>query len=253
MDYPTRSDGRPSATPESRGSHVVPRSPRHPPPPPSTPPKPESSSRPPAPAPVYAAPSPPPSVERSSAARERSRRRRRNRPRGGEWALVIIAVTLLSVVVLTSLSVAVLVRAGQGSSDVMATAIAVLPTPVSAQSILSGDVSTLNVGDQVMLDDGRSVVLQPWNGGSRLTVLVMGLDRRPNETGLAYRTDTMMLISLDRDTNSLGILSIPRDLYVEVPNYPTLQRINSAMVLGELQQVNNGPSLAMHACPSGSG
>jgi LCP family protein required for cell wall assembly len=76
-------------------------------------------------------------------------------------------------------------------------------------------------------------------------VLVMGLDRRPGEEGLAYRTDTMMLISLDRDTNSLGILSIPRDLYVEVPGYSQLQRINSAMVLGELQQPNYGPTLAM--------
>mgnify|MGYP000868887061 CR=1 FL=1 len=243
MDYPTRSGGQQAPKPENRGSHVVPRSPRHPPAPPPS--RPAATNQPPAPAPVFAAPAPPPPIERSSAARERARRRRRNRPGGSEWALVIIAVTLLSVVVLASLSVAVLARAGQGSGEIMATSMAVLPTPVSAQSILSGDVNTLNVGDQVMLDNGQSIVLQPWNGGSRLTVLVMGLDRRPNETGLAYRTDTMMLISLDRDTNSLGVLSIPRDLYVEVPGYNTLQRINSAMVLGELQQVNYGPSLAM--------
>ena len=152
---------------------------------------------------------------------------------------------MLSVVVLTSLSVAVLARAGTNTSDVMATAMAVLPTPVSAQSILSGDVGDLNVGDAVTLDDGRSIVLQPWNGGSRLNILVMGLDRRPGESGLAYRTDTMMLLSLDRDTNSLGILSIPRDLYVDVPGYSSLQRINSAMVLGELEQPNYGPTLAM--------
>ncbi|MFN8379189.1 MAG: LCP family protein [Anaerolineae bacterium] len=223
----------------------MPRSPRPPQSPPPPPPKQSSTSRPAAPTPVYASPAPPPPIERSSAARERSRRRRRNRPSGSEWALVIIAVTLLSVVVLTSLSVAVLVRAGQGSTEVMATSIAVLPTAVSAQRILSGEVSQLNPGDQVTLDDGRNIVLQPWNGGSRLNVLVMGLDRRPGETGLAYRTDTMMLISLDRDTNSLGILSIPRDLYVDVPGYSSLQRINSAMVLGELQQANYGPSLAM--------
>jgi LCP family protein required for cell wall assembly len=78
-----------------------------------------------------------------------------------------------------------------------------------------------------------------------MTILVMGLDRRPGETGLAYRTDTMLLVSLDPASNELGILSIPRDLYVEVPGYGQLQRINSAMVLGELQQAGYGPNLAM--------
>lgn len=249
MDYPTRSDGKQSARPEPRGAHVVPRSPRQPPPPPPAPPPRNapsaSSQRALDPAPVYAAPGPPPAHERaSSAARERSRRRKRTRLRGSEWALFVIALTLLAVVVLTSLSVAVLVRSNQGGIDMMSTAAAVLPTPVDAQRVLSGDLN-LNVGDQVILDDGRSIVLQPWNGGSRLTVLVMGLDRRPGEQGLAYRTDTMMLISLDRDSNSIGVLSIPRDLYVEVPGYGQPQRINSAMVLGELQQPNYGPTLAM--------
>lgn len=246
MDYPTRSGGKSTSPSEPRGAHVVPRSPRQPASPPPPAPKPRAPGAPShSPAPIYTAPTPPPPIERSSAARERARRRRRNRPRGSEWALVIIAVTMLSVVVLTSLSVAVLARAGTNTSDVMATAMAVLPTPVSAQSILSGDVGDLNVGDAVTLDDGRSIVLQPWNGGSRLNILVMGLDRRPGESGLAYRTDTMMLLSLDRDTNSLGILSIPRDLYVDVPGYSSLQRINSAMVLGELEQPNYGPTLAM--------
>lgn len=249
MDYPTRSDGKQPARPADRGAHVVPRSPRVPPPQSARqPPPPPIHAKPPlaSSVPAYPAPLPPPASERpASAARERSRKRRRNRPRGSEWALFVIAFTLLSVVILTSLIFAVVIRTNGNGVEMMSTAAAVLPTPVAAQRILSGEVSDLNVGDQVTLDDGRNIVLQPWNGGSRLTVLVMGLDRRPGETGLAYRTDSMMLISLDRDTNSLGILSIPRDLYVEVPGYASLQRINSAMVLGELQQPNYGPTLAM--------
>jgi LCP family protein required for cell wall assembly len=43
----------------------------------------------------------------------------------------------------------------------------------------------------------------------------------------------------------MGILSIPRDLYFDVPGYSVPQRVNSAMVLGELQQTNSGPTLAM--------
>lgn len=84
-----------------------------------------------------------------------------------------------------------------------------------------------------------------WNGSSRLTVLVMGLDRRPGYTGLGYRTDTMMLVSIDPATNSVGILSIPRDLYVNVPGYSALQRINTPMVLGEYNGAGGGPELAM--------
>lgn len=83
-----------------------------------------------------------------------------------------------------------------------------------------------------------------WDGTSRLTVLVMGLDRRPGYTGLGYRTDSMLLVSIDPETNSIGILSIPRDLYVNVPGYSALQRINTPMVLGENQAPGYGPELA---------
>lgn len=190
-------------------------------------------------------PPPPPALSRESAARQRARRRRSRRNSGGEWAWVVIAVTLFSVVIIMSLSVTLLIRAAQEGVDVLPTAVSALPTPVDARidfSNLSGD---LPIGRPVTLDDGRSIVLQPWNGSSRFTVLVMGLDRRPGETGLAYRTDTMMLVSVNPDTNELGILSIPRDLYFDVPGYSVPQRVNSAMVLGELQQTNFGPTLAM--------
>lgn len=176
--------------------------------------------------------------------RDRMRpRRHRSRRRGGEWAWVVIAGALFSVVLIISVSVALIFRTTQTGVRVLPTAVGALPTPIDARQVYTG--GELRAGQQIVLDDGRSIVLQPWNGTSRFTVLVVGLDRRPGERGLAYRTDTMMLISLDPDTNSLGILSIPRDLYVEVPGYGSLQRINSAMVLGELQQPGYGPSLTM--------
>ena len=189
---------------------------------------------------------PAPSVSRESAARERTRRRHGRSRRGGgvEWAWVVIAVALLGVVIILSMSVTLLLRTAQGVES-MATAVVALPTPVDARGDFSSLGGELPIGAQVTLDDGRSIVLQPWNGSSRFTVLVMGLDRRPGETGLAYRTDTMMLVSLNPATNDLGILSIPRDLYFDIPGYSVPQKVNTAMVLGELQQVNNGPNLTM--------
>ncbi|MBW4436148.1 MAG: LCP family protein [Pleurocapsa minor GSE-CHR-MK-17-07R] len=184
-------------------------------------------------------------LDRVSAARVRTHKRRTRRYGGADWAWVIIAGALLSVVVVASLSVTLILRANGTTANFLPTAAISLPTAVVAQNTFASTSGDIAAGQQVTLDDGRSIVLQPWNGGSRLTILVMGLDRRPEETGLMYRTDTMMLVSLDRDTNSVGILSLPRDLWVDVPGYSELQRINSAMVLGELERPNYGPTLAM--------
>lgn len=202
------------------------------------------------PSPAYPPPVGVPSLTRQtldeaqSHARDRLRQRRlKQQRRTSEWAWVIIAGALFSVVIVLSLSVALIMRTAQTGVTVLPTALGALPTPVDARQMYTG--GALRDGQQITLDDGRSIVLQPWNGTSRFTVLMMGIDRRPGEEGLLYRTDTMMLISLDPATRSLGILSIPRDLYVDVPGYSALQRINSAMVLGEIQQPNYGPTLAM--------
>ena len=185
-------------------------------------------------------PPPPPVLTRESAARTRMRHRRVKTRRGGEWAWVIVAIALLGVFIVIGMSVSLIVSVAQVEQKIIPTAPAVLPTPVDARTDFS-----IAAGEQIFLTDGSSLVLTPWNGVSRFTVLVMGLDRRPGETGLAYRTDTMMLVSVDPTNHSIGILSIPRDLYVEVPGYNQLQRVNTPMVLGELQQPDYGPQLAM--------
>jgi LCP family protein required for cell wall assembly len=191
--------------------------------------------------PVYYTPSPP-TMARESAARDRVRRRRVRSRRGGEWAWVVIAGAMLGIVVVLSMGLSLLIRAAQEQREVIPTAAAVLPTPLDARTSF-GAASVR--GENLVLADGRSFALTPWNGTSRFTVLVMGLDRRPGENGLAFRTDTIMVVSIDPANSSVGILSIPRDLYVEIPGYSQLQRINTSMVLGELRQPDFGPQLAM--------
>lgn len=189
-------------------------------------------------------PPPPPSLARESAARERVRRRRvRGGGAGGEWAWVIIAGALLSVVVIIGMVILLIFQTANAEPEVLPTAamdLSTLPTAVSFRSDLNG-VAT---GKTITLDDGYSMILQPWDGQSRYTVLMMGLDRRPNETGLTYRTDTMILVSLDPTSKRIGILSIPRDLYVAFPGYPARQRVNSAMVIGEGNGIG-GPQFTM--------
>lgn len=193
---------------------------------------------------VNAPATPPPSIMRESAARERARRRRvRGRKQGGEWAWVIIALTVLGVVFILGMSTLILVRSTQTEPDVLPTAnfdLSNLPTAVSFRT----DPNQFQSGSIITLDNGYSMMLQPWDGESRYTVLMMGIDRRPGETGLAYRTDTMIIVSLDPNTGKVGMLSIPRDLYVVMPGWNERQRINSAMVYAETNG-NNGPQTAM--------
>ena len=73
---------------------------------------------------------------------------------------------------------------------------------------------------------------QPWEGTDRVNILLMGIDRRPGESFVS-RTDTMMIISVDPVTESAAMLSIPRDLYVEIPGYGQ-DRINTAFVYGAM-------------------
>jgi LCP family protein required for cell wall assembly len=54
----------------------------------------------------------------------------------------------------------------------------------------------------------------------------------------------MMIISIDPVQRRIGILSIPRDTYVDVPNYG-LSRVNAACTIGNVRDPGSGPRLAM--------
>jgi LCP family protein required for cell wall assembly len=77
----------------------------------------------------------------------------------------------------------------------------------------------------------------------RTNVLILGLDRR-SEQGYTVRSDVLMLVTVDPRGPRLGLLSIPRDLYVEIPGYGQ-SRINTAHFWGERDSQGGGPDLAM--------
>jgi len=87
---------------------------------------------------------------------------------------------------------------------------------------------------------------QPWDGASRVTVLVMGLDYRDWAAGEGPpRTDTMILLTIDPSGLTAGMLSIPRDLWVNIPGFE-YDRINTAYRSGEAFNLpGGGPQLAM--------
>jgi polyisoprenyl-teichoic acid--peptidoglycan teichoic acid transferase len=72
--------------------------------------------------------------------------------------------------------------------------------------------------------------------GEPLDVLVLGVDRRPSAAeGSSTRSDTIMLVRVIPATGEVKLLSVPRDLFVEVgPGDKT--RINAAYAYGGVDQ-----------------
>lgn len=72
-----------------------------------------------------------------------------------------------------------------------------------------------------------------------LNVLVLGVDRRPDDPeGSQPHSDTMMLIKVTPQTGSVELLSVPRDLLVEVA--PGVEdRINNAYAYGGIEQAKS--------------
>jgi LCP family protein required for cell wall assembly len=89
-----------------------------------------------------------------------------------------------------------------------------------------------------------AVDIPSWDGVERVTVLLLGIDERKQETG-PFRTDTMLILSLDPASKTAGLLSIPRDLWVQIPAMDTDGKINIAHFLGDAYNYpGGGPALA---------
>ncbi len=91
-------------------------------------------------------------------------------------------------------------------------------------------------------------VLDPTSGGSR-TFVIVGSDTREGLDSLenfgnagGQRSDVVMLVRIDPSTGGAQMLSIPRDLRVEIPGHGT-DKINAAFAYG-------GPSLLVETLKS---
>lgn len=91
-----------------------------------------------------------------------------------------------------------------------------------------------------------NVALPPtWDGASRINILFIGLDARDLEENQGPpRTDSMILFTIDPVSKTAGMLSIPRDMWVNIPGFG-YSRINTAYPSGEGAQLpGGGPELA---------
>lgn len=69
-----------------------------------------------------------------------------------------------------------------------------------------------------------------------VNIILLGSDKRPNIPG--YRTDTLLILSLDQSKGTAKMLSIPRDLYVYIPGWK-VNRINTAEPHGGFEMISD--------------
>ena len=85
------------------------------------------------------------------------------------------------------------------------------------------------------LASGTKVAQEDFTGdkvvGNIENYLLLGIDTRGEEKS---RTDTMMLLSWNKDTNDIKLVSFMRDIYADIPNHQSY-KLNTAYYLGGVQ------------------
>lgn len=77
----------------------------------------------------------------------------------------------------------------------------------------------------------------------RTNILILGIDRAPEGTNIS-RSDTNIVLGINPPQAQVNMLSIPRDLWVNIPNVGE-NRINTAHFFAEGAQKGSGPYAAM--------
>ncbi len=156
----------------------------------------------------------------------------RKKSRGKKTVVLNVAILVVSLVLMTVGSVLVyadhLLGRIQFQED---------PTVSSSRPQTSGVNSFEGMGDSKYVVNGL------YHDDQILNVLLMGVDDyQANDTG---RSDSMMMVSLDRRHQKLKMASFMRDIYVSIPGYHP-NKLNAAYAFG-------GPTLTVQTIENAFG
>ena len=115
---------------------------------------------------------------------------------------------------------------------------AVLVIALTATAVASGVLLQVHETIDVFQNNSTPIpgiknVLDDVDPGGPQTILVLGSDRRygDKKAGIPARSDTIIVVRLDPDKKATAVMSIPRDLKVDIPGHGT-GKINTAYALG---------------------
>lgn len=84
-------------------------------------------------------------------------------------------------------------------------------------------------GDRLPIEDD----FKPFYDKNRLNFLILGIRGIDDPNG-GLLSDSIILVSVKKDTKEVALISIPRDLYVTIPGTATKEKINAAYAIGGL-------------------
>jgi LCP family protein required for cell wall assembly len=163
------------------------------------------------------------------------------------WVLGLFVAVFLGAVFFSAYLVFSTVRDFVAGWKITSTA---LSTPVSVAGASATQAAPAGTGTPGATPPPNAtaiptVAVNSWTGTNRVTILVMGIDRRAGEDEKGYLTDSIMVITIDPQTRTAALLSIPRDLWVEIPDGYGLDTINTANRTGDYYNYpGGGPALA---------
>ena len=189
---------------------------------------------------------------RDGLARLRAQQERQRTPRG--WAKLalhpvrssIVALLLVFVTVIAAVAAPIAFRSYRAYQDVFVTQVPDDGPAIVAQINAEGTPIIVSGGD-----DQEVAEIPEWDGESRLTLLLLGVDRRDDDYS---RSDTIILVNIDPAEKSARMLSIPRDLKVIVPGFGA-HKINAAYAFGDVSEdvPGRGPGLMMRTIETNFG
>lgn len=115
----------------------------------------------------------------------------------------------------------------------------VLPAPAQPEAPeIVPSFGLPSVAPQAASPDQPTVIPQT-TSSRRITVLLLGVDQRPDDPS-PLLTDTMIVVTVEPDTNQVGMISLPRDLFVPIPDFDYSGKINTAHSIGEINKYPGG-------------
>jgi len=81
--------------------------------------------------------------------------------------------------------------------------------------------------------------LLPENDENRENILLLGY-RGPDDPNGGLLTDTLMILSVEKSTDRVAMISIPRDLFIQIPGTKINEKINYAYAYGQEQRGGQG-------------
>ena len=167
--------------------------------------------------------------------------RRKTNIRLPAWALLLVFGLGLLLLVITSIWLFRTVRGLASASPEVNPVFE--PVPGQTTTGQNGPEVQVEAGPEQSAPDVLGAIPE-WTGVERINILLLGVDLRCEEEGPTH-SDTIIVATIDPVSKSAALLSLPRDLWVEIPGFG-VSRINQAYFLGQANELpEGGPGLSV--------